>query len=390
MVPAVRQLFSGGLNGGIDGLRAHVELEQQLIVAKKGTSRVDSDKVPGLNPPQQLQQQPLQASGQLDQSRAAVLHQRPRIARRTPASESQRTKFVYNHELSSSGDESLSSWARESRRELAHGRNMPAQQQKRSSHFYNSESDGETSDASAITLHDMTTSPNERSSLQPLAKIESLKADFVVLSVVSSGVHSKVMQVRRRQDGKVYALKSVQRGRLVEPHKCIGALTGNRVLRRARCPFVARIHFAFQSSSRLYLVTDFVSGVSLFSNLRARDGTTGGNREACARFYAAEIVLALEHLHLHGIVHGNLKPSNVLTDHDGHIVLTGAFWRVSRASLTPFTHALLQTLASHVKLSRHVAILWRCNRSLNITWLRRCCVGRLQCQGRLTGGHLVF
>lgn len=145
----------------------------------------------------------------------------------------------------------------------------------------------------------------------------------------------------------------------------IGALTGSGRYRRVKCPFVARLHFAFQSRTKLHLVTDFVKGRPLFETLavqrtpkapkgpqrplalasvplalgfghfhphslaamligqraavsQAQSRPAGPvQREARARFYAAEVVLALEHLHTNGVLHINLKPSNVLLDPTG-------------------------------------------------------------------------
>lgn len=83
-------------------------------------------------------------------------------------------------------------------------------------------------------------------------------------------------------------------------------------------PFVVKLHYAFQSSESLYFVTDFLNGGELFFHLCNETRFT----EDRARFYAAEIILALSHLHSEGIIYRDLKPENVLLDADGHIKLT--------------------------------------------------------------------
>ena len=78
------------------------------------------------------------------------------------------------------------------------------------------------------------------------------------------------------------------------------------------------MHYAFQTPERLYFVIDFLNGGELFFHLRKE---TKFSQER-TRFYAAEIVMALECLHSNGIIYRDLKPENVILDSDGHIKLT--------------------------------------------------------------------
>ena len=79
------------------------------------------------------------------------------------------------------------------------------------------------------------------------------------------------------------------------------------------------LEYAFQDSQRLYLIMEFVNGGELFFHLKQ---VRGGFSEDRARFYAGEIVLALEYLHKSGVVYRDLKPENILIDAEGHIRLT--------------------------------------------------------------------
>lgn len=90
------------------------------------------------------------------------------------------------------------------------------------------------------------------------------------------------------------------------------------ILERLNHPFIVKLHYAFQTPERLYFVIDFLNGGELFFHLR-KETKFDENR---ARFYAAEIVLALECLHSNGIVYRDLKPENVILDNEGHIKLT--------------------------------------------------------------------
>ena len=90
------------------------------------------------------------------------------------------------------------------------------------------------------------------------------------------------------------------------------------ILERLNNPFIVKLHFAFQTPERLYFVIDFLNGGELFFHLRKETRF----RENRAKFYAAEIVLALECLHQNGIIYRDLKPENVILDQFGHLKLT--------------------------------------------------------------------
>mmetsp|Transcript_45575 Transcript_45575/g.145420 ORF Transcript_45575/g.145420 Transcript_45575/m.145420 type:complete len:343 (-) Transcript_45575:43-1071(-) len=89
--------------------------------------------------------------------------------------------------------------------------------------------------------------------------------------------------------------------------------------RQWRCPFIVELFATFQTEEKLYYVFEYCSGGELFDLVRAQPG--GRVSEEASRFYAAEIVLALEHLHSHGIVHRDVRLENVLLSEDGHAKL---------------------------------------------------------------------
>ena len=82
-------------------------------------------------------------------------------------------------------------------------------------------------------------------------------------------------------------------------------------------PFIVSLQFAFQTEDKLYLVLDFFNGGELFTHLKNQRRFT----EPVAKFYAAEIFLAIEYLHSLKIIYRDLKPENILLDEDGHIRL---------------------------------------------------------------------
>ena len=84
-------------------------------------------------------------------------------------------------------------------------------------------------------------------------------------------------------------------------------------------PFLLHLYFSFQTPKKLYLVTDFLAGGDMFFHLSKKNGQ--GFSPNVARFFCAELVLALEHLHQCGVIYRDLKLENVLLDSQGHICL---------------------------------------------------------------------
>jgi len=89
-------------------------------------------------------------------------------------------------------------------------------------------------------------------------------------------------------------------------------------LQRIQHPFIVKLHFAFQTKDKLYMILDYVNGGELFFHLKKE----GRFAESRVKFYAAEITSAIAHLHSLGIVYRDLKPENILLDSGGHICIT--------------------------------------------------------------------
>ena len=125
------------------------------------------------------------------------------------------------------------------------------------------------------------------------------------------------MQVRKRDTGRIYALKTIRKAHIVSRNEITHTLAERLVLAQVDSPFVVPLKFSFQSEQKLYLVLAFVNGGELFHHLQ-REHTFNEER---ARFYSAELLLALEHLHELDVVYRDLKPENILLDYNGHIAL---------------------------------------------------------------------
>ncbi|KAJ1968848.1 hypothetical protein IWQ62_000992 [Dispira parvispora] len=143
--------------------------------------------------------------------------------------------------------------------------------------------------------------------------------DFQTMRLIGQGAYGRVFLVQHKQKGQYFAMKVVPKSRVVANSRQITFTKAERaILEDVQHPFVVRLFYAFQTAECLYLILEYASGGELFHHMNVERMFT----ERVARFFAAEIVLALEHLHTLGIIYRDLKPENCLLDSDGHIVLT--------------------------------------------------------------------
>ncbi|KAF8685713.1 Pkinase protein [Rhizoctonia solani] len=140
---------------------------------------------------------------------------------------------------------------------------------------------------------------------------------FDLLKVIGKGSFGKVMQVRKRDTSRIYALKTIRKAHIASRGEITHTLAERTVLAQVNNPFIVPLKFCFQSEAKLYLVLAFINGGELFHHLQREQRFN----EERSRFYAAELLLALEHLHDFNVVYRDLKPENILLDYTGHIAL---------------------------------------------------------------------
>uniref|UniRef100_A0A8C6KSR2 non-specific serine/threonine protein kinase n=1 Tax=Nothobranchius furzeri TaxID=105023 RepID=A0A8C6KSR2_NOTFU len=142
--------------------------------------------------------------------------------------------------------------------------------------------------------------------------------DFSVLNMFVS--FTQVFLVRKilgPDAGQLYAMKVLKKASLKVRDR-VRTKMERDILVEVNHPFIVKLHYAFQTEGKLYLILDFLRGGDVFTRLSKEVMFT----EEDVKFYLAELALALDHLHNLGIVYRDLKPENILLDEAGHIKLT--------------------------------------------------------------------
>uniref|UniRef100_A0A667XUA8 protein kinase C n=1 Tax=Myripristis murdjan TaxID=586833 RepID=A0A667XUA8_9TELE len=144
-------------------------------------------------------------------------------------------------------------------------------------------------------------------------------ADFDLLRVIGRGSYAKVLLVRLKKTERIYAMKVVKKELVNDDEDIDWVQTEKHVFEQAsNHPFLVGLHSCFQTESRLFFVIEYVNGGDLMFHMQRQRKLP----EEHARFYSAEISLALNYLHERGIIYRDLKLDNVLLESEGHIKLT--------------------------------------------------------------------
>ncbi len=139
--------------------------------------------------------------------------------------------------------------------------------------------------------------------------------NFQILKNLGKGTFGKVVLVRDIHDQRLYAMKILKKKKIKQFNNETHTKAEREILERLSFPFIMKLRFAFQTTERLYLVTDFMQGGEIYTHLK----NEGRFEESKAIFYICEIILAIGFLHKNNIIYRDLKPDNILINKDGHI-----------------------------------------------------------------------
>ena len=142
--------------------------------------------------------------------------------------------------------------------------------------------------------------------------------DFEPLKIIGKGAFGEVRVCRYIPNNTIVAIKKMKKEEMHKKNQVLHVRAERDVLSEAKNEWIVDLKFSFQDQNYLYLGMEFLPGGDLMSLLMAKDILP----EQEAKFYAAEIVMAIESVHKLDCIHRDLKPDNVLIDSDGHIKLS--------------------------------------------------------------------
>ncbi|KAF2205252.1 Pkinase-domain-containing protein [Delitschia confertaspora ATCC 74209] len=160
-----------------------------------------------------------------------------------------------------------------------------------------------------------------QSTSQPTPRVTKGKYtlnDFAIQRTLGTGSFGRVHLVQSKHNQRFYAVKVLKKAQVVKMKQVEHTNDERRMLQQVKHPFLITLWGTFQDSKNLYMVMDFVEGGELFSLLRKSQRFPN----PVAKFYAAEVTLALDYLHSMNIIYRDLKPENLLLDRHGHLKIT--------------------------------------------------------------------
>ncbi|KAJ3308049.1 camp-dependent protein kinase catalytic subunit [Boothiomyces sp. JEL0838] len=157
--------------------------------------------------------------------------------------------------------------------------------------------------------------------IDPTEKFDQLSAslsDYEILRLAGKGGFAKVYQIRRKADGKIFALKVMKKEVLRKMKQVVHVMNEKHILEKSvGGNFIVQFLGGFQDSLNIFMIQEYLPGGDLFNYIKS----CGFLTEDHARYYATEIYMGLNFLHSKGIVYRDLKPENVLFDANGHAKL---------------------------------------------------------------------
>ena len=142
--------------------------------------------------------------------------------------------------------------------------------------------------------------------------------EYESLSIIGRGAFGEVHVCREIKTGKIYAVKKIKKDVLLEKNQIIHIRSEQQFMSKVKSPWIVDLKASFQEDDYLYLIMEFCQGGDFMNLLIKKDILM----EEEARFYTAELILAVESIHKLDCIHRDIKPDNILIDKNGHIKLS--------------------------------------------------------------------
>ncbi|KAI7905810.1 kinase-like domain-containing protein [Cokeromyces recurvatus] len=176
-----------------------------------------------------------------------------------------------------------------------------------------------TSQPTSFTRQPYTTIYNDQAIIQQRLNRPKLKLDdFHISRTLGTGSFGRVHLIQSKVNHRFYAMKVLKKTEVIRLKQVEHTNNEKHILESVAHPFLVNMWGTFQDSMNLYMVMDYVPGGELFSVLRRSQRFP----DHVAKFYAAEVILAIEYLHAKDMIYRDLKPENLLLDAQGHIKIT--------------------------------------------------------------------
>ena len=142
--------------------------------------------------------------------------------------------------------------------------------------------------------------------------------------ILGVGTFGTVKLVQDGRSGRPYALKVLRKEKIMQMKQLAHVYTEREALQTFTHPLILRFYASYQDANALYMLLELVPGGELFSLLRSEprilpQSTMGGLALDFVKFYASNVLTALEHMHSRGVAYRDLKPENLIIDAEGYI-----------------------------------------------------------------------
>jgi serine/threonine kinase 38 len=142
--------------------------------------------------------------------------------------------------------------------------------------------------------------------------------EYESLSIIGRGAFGEVHVCRKIKTGEIVAIKKIKKNVLIKKNQVIHIMNEQQFMSKVKSPWIVDLKASFQEQEYLYLVMEYCPGGDLMNLFIEKDILP----EKEAKFYLAELILAIESIHKLDCIHRDIKPDNILIDADGHIKLS--------------------------------------------------------------------